>query len=751
MKTLLKALLFLTIVLGIPMIAHGQQYVQNISGTVSVPVWTGSSFKLILGANVTSFSFSGPPTSPGQIVVMYFLQDATGSRTVTFASNIFNSCTITSTASATTVCQFAYDQFSNSWFGVGASGGGGGFTAGGDLSGTSTSQNVIGLDFGGTHFTLGTALTNLQVFCLSGTSVIACPGLDVGATTANTMTYTGTGGVVSTSFATSGSNGGLSGTEGTGANCAIGVGKDCMYPDSTLHCYHDNWNNVDLGCTAAASNTLTFTNKTFDTGGAGNVFKIAGTSITAVSGTGAVCLASGSACGGGGGPAFAVPVSVSPPSGTTTSFLNFPDNSAGLGLMPLSCTSTTAATSISCATPKAIQTGQSIVFGYMYASGSATITSTGPNDSLGNAVTCSAVTTPAVISMALCSVNNSGAAGVDTITLTVSASVTGQWVSGHVYQGFVTSSPADGALVAASGNSSAPSSGAYTSTNANDLIVTAIGDVNFLNEYALGGGFNERSFASVNGVSQNGGIIFGDQVATSTGSFTGSLTLPAALTGRWIAMVQGYKLTAAPALADLGGNQTLDNYPYLSTDPYGVTQFKKLATQGAYALAGPGALPGAMNALSTQNGMCWIFTATTQDCLNASDGQLNWGNNINIQPAAGIVKAASFNSNVATGTAPLTVTSTTPVANLAATPTTYNAAGTQQTNAHLVKDTCTLGTSCSITLTGGAAFTSNATYDCWTRDATAPANAVTVTRTSGTALAFTGTGTDVINYVCVGN
>lgn len=45
--------------------------------------------------------------------------------------------------------------------------------------------------------------------------------------------------------------------------------------------------------------TDSLTNKTYDTAGAGNSFKINGTAITAVSGTGAVCLASGSACSGG--------------------------------------------------------------------------------------------------------------------------------------------------------------------------------------------------------------------------------------------------------------------------------------------------------------------------------------------------------------------------------------------------------------------------------------------------------------------
>ena len=80
----------------------------------------------------------------------------------------------------------------------------------------------------------------------------------------------------------------------------------------------------------------------------------------------------------------------------------------------------------------------------------------------------------------------------------------------------------------------------------------------------------------------------------------------------------------------------------------------------------------------------------------------------------------------------------------------YNHSGTAEAAPHMVRDTCTLGTNCSITLTGSAVF-SGTTYDCWARDATTPANAVTVTITSPSAFAFTGTGTDVISYVCAGH
>lgn len=107
-------------------------------------------------------------------------------------------------------------------------------------------------------------------------------------------------------------------------------------------------------------------------------------------------------------------------------------------------------------------------------------------------------------------------------------------------------------------------------------------------------------------------------------------------------------------------------------------------------------------------------------------------------------------STVSTGLAPLVIASTTPVANLTTVPATYNHSGTQQTGVHIVEDVCTLGTSCSVTLTGAAVFTSSATYNCAATDQTG-ANAVKFAPSSGSAFALTGTGTDVISYICVGN
>jgi hypothetical protein len=108
-------------------------------------------------------------------------------------------------------------------------------------------------------------------------------------------------------------------------------------------------------------------------------------------------------------------------------------------------------------------------------------------------------------------------------------------------------------------------------------------------------------------------------------------------------------------------------------------------------------------------------------------------------------------STVATGLAPLSITSTTPVANLATTPTTYNHSGTQQTGVHVVVDRCTLGTNCAaITLTGSAVYTSSSSYNCTGNDETG-ANSVNWSAASGTTFTFTGTGTDAIAYICVGN
>ncbi len=114
-----------------------------------------------------------------------------------------------------------------------------------------------------------------------------------------------------------------------------------------------------------------------------------------------------------------------------------------------------------------------------------------------------------------------------------------------------------------------------------------------------------------------------------------------------------------------------------------------------------------------------------------------------------LTTATSLTSTVATGTAPVIATSTTVGTNLHAYALAYNAAGTQQVLGHVVFGTCTIGTSCSITLTGAAAFTSTATYYCSATDRTSAAATKIVNTAAGT-VDITGTGTDVIGYICFG-
>lgn len=102
----------------------------------------------------------------------------------------------------------------------------------------------------------------------------------------------------------------------------------------------------------------------------------------------------------------------------------------------------------------------------------------------------------------------------------------------------------------------------------------------------------------------------------------------------------------------------------------------------------------------------------------------------------------SWNINSATGNA--TFSNLPPV---------LNAAGTAQTGAklHIVEDQVTLASgSATVTLAGAAAFSSASSYKCGASDQSSAA-AVQITYTSGSQFAVTGTGTDVVSFVCVGN
>jgi len=151
---------------------------------------------------------------------------------------------------------------------------------------------------------------------------------------------------------------------------------------------------------------------------------------------------------------------------------------------------------------------------------------------------------------------------------------------------------------------------------------------------------------------------------------------------------------------------------------------------------------------------------------NALGGAINWwitpaggsGSTVNSGTKVGRVNnLGQIESLLSTGTAPYVATSTTPVTNLTTVPTTYNAAGTQQVNVHIVADSSSLvsGTPSTkvITLAGAAVFTSNASYKCAVSNTTNPANSLAITYTDGSHFTITGPNTvsDSFSFNCVGN
>lgn len=139
-------------------------------------------------------------------------------------------------------------------------------------------------------------------------------------------------------------------------------------------------------------------------------------------------------------------------------------------------------------------------------------------------------------------------------------------------------------------------------------------------------------------------------------------------------------------------------------------------------------------------------------------------------PNTGTTKAqinasGQIESLLSTGTAPLAVASTTPVANLTlsnhakvqACGTTSTCSATAQTTAQIVQGSTALvsGSPSAVTITGiSPAFTSTATYNCTATEITNPANnLLSVTKVSGSSITITGpnTLTDVVGFICVGN
>ena len=203
----------------------------------------------------------------------------------------------------------------------------------------------------------------------------------------------------------------------------------------------------------------------------------------------------------------------------------------------------------------------------------------------------------------------------------------------------------------------------------------------------------------------------------------------------------------------LGGTDTSNGINFASATGY--TNFIKTPTAN---LSSAGALTG-LTGLTVASGGETItaggLTVTARD-VAITAGNLTLGGTQRISNAGAaafttISATGQITSTLASGTAPFSITSTTPVANLTTVPTTYNAAGTQQTAAKLVTGTATLsGGTVTVTLSGSAVYTGAGTYQCTGTDQTA-INAVRIANTNGTTFVITGTTTDVIGYICLGN
>jgi hypothetical protein len=250
MKKLLRIVLAFTFLGCFSSLARAQTNIPIVSGVAVADVSAGqTSFKIFLSANVSSFSFINP--TPGKNVTVLFTQDSTGGRTVTFASNISNTPTITSTANATTVQAFQFDSNSNTWFGVGSSGTGGGISPpAGDLCGSVGTPTVCGVNGGavpalatlaGTNSSnqfVAATLANGTIFVgnVSSLPVAVTPSGDVSMTNSGVFTVKALNGVTLSGLAT----GILKNTTVTGVPsiAAVGdflIGAGCGVLNPTAH------------------------------------------------------------------------------------------------------------------------------------------------------------------------------------------------------------------------------------------------------------------------------------------------------------------------------------------------------------------------------------------------------------------------------------------------------------------------------------------------------------------------------------
>jgi hypothetical protein len=186
------------------------------------------------------------------------------------------------------------------------------------------------------------------------------------------------------------------------------------------------------------------------------------------------------------------------------------------------------------------------------------------------------------------------------------------------------------------------------------------------------------------------------------------------------------------------------------------------ATQATFSVAG--ATPLTLNCTSGTTCGSVIQKSGTQEWSSIADASNNYvlqnassANEFQLSQAGALSLPGPVTVTQPTGTAPFTINSTTPVANLTTVPAMYNATGSQATNAHMVEDKVTLnGASpavATLALSGAAAFTSSSTFQCTATNQTTAANSVKLTYSSGSAVVVTGPNgsVDVISVICAGD
>lgn len=150
---------------------------------------------------------------------------------------------------------------------------------------------------------------------------------------------------------------------------------------------------------------------------------------------------------------------------------------------------------------------------------------------------------------------------------------------------------------------------------------------------------------------------------------------------------------------------------------------------------------------SSSSGVLSSSTISNSDLASGS-----YSNITGVGALSSLTISGQITSTVSTGTAPLSISSTTPVSNLTAGPTAYDIAGNQRTNSHIVTGQATIGMlgTAVVGLTSPASFSSASSYVCTTQGQNST-TAIKLTQNSGSQFSITATVNDTVSYICIGN